>query len=326
MRILQASVANDYLCRMEDLFFTGTIVKSTGSWHYVRTDSGERLACKIKGTFRTKGIRSTNPIAVGDRVDGEVQDHGRGMITRIHPRRNYIIRKAINLARESHILASNIDQAFLMVTMKEPVTLSMFADRFLVTAEAYSVPVVLIFNKTDLYGPVEMGMQFDWISAYTLAGYPCLPLSLVNGKGLEEIRKYLPGKVTLISGNSGVGKSTLINSLDPLQQMKTSKISFSNKSGKHTTTFPEMVEISSGGYIIDTPGIRGFGMLEIDKNELYHYFPEIFKHSHSCQFYNCLHTHEPGCSVREAVENGEVSEMRFLNYLGMMEGVNNKYR
>lgn len=311
---------------MKDQLFTGTIVKTTGSWHYVRTLEGGRLACKIKGTFRMKGIRTTNPVAVGDKVDGEVQDHGHGMITKIHTRKNYIIRKAINLARESHILAANIDQAFLMITLQAPVTLSMFADRFLVTAEAYSVPSVLIFNKTDLYGPEEMGTQFDWINAYTLAGYTCLTLSLKTGKGLEEIRKLLPGKITLISGNSGVGKSTLINSLDPLKQLKTREISVSNKSGKHTTTFPEMVEISSGGHLIDTPGIRGFGMLEIDKNELYHYFPEIFKHSHTCQFYNCSHTHEPGCSVREAVENGEVSEMRFLNYLAMMEGVNNKYR
>lgn len=311
---------------MSTSFFSGTVIKTTGSYHTVRIDNGEVLICGIKGLFRMKGIRTTNPVAVGDRVDGASDEPGKGIITKIHQRRNYIIRKAINLARESHILAANIDQAFLMITLKAPVTLSMFADRFLVTAEAYSVPVVLIFNKTDLYGPDEMATQFDWISAYTLAGYPCQTLSLLNGKGLEEIRKYLPGKITLISGNSGVGKSTLINRLDPLKHLKTREISASNKSGKHTTTFPEMVEISSGGHIIDTPGIRGFGMLEIDKNELYHYFPEIFKYSDFCQFYNCSHTHEPGCSVREAVENGLVSEMRFLNYLGMMEGVNNKYR
>jgi len=311
---------------MSTSLFSGTVIKTTGSYHTVRIDTGEVLICGIKGLFRMKGIRTTNPVAVGDRVDLTSEEPGKGIITKIHQRRNYIIRKAINLARESHILAANIDQAFLMITLKAPVTLSMFADRFLVTAEAYSVPVVLIFNKTDLYGPDEMATQFDWISAYTLAGYPCQTLSLLNGKGLEEIRKYLPGKITLISGNSGVGKSTLINKLDPLKHLKTREISASNKSGKHTTTFPEMVEISSGGYIIDTPGIRGFGMLEIDKNELYHYFPEIFKYSDSCQFYNCSHTHEPGCSVREAVENGLVSEMRFLNYLGMMEGVNNKYR
>lgn len=311
---------------MSTSLFSGTVIKTTGSYHTVRIDSGEVLVCGIKGLFRMKGIRTTNPVAVGDRVDGTCDERGKGIITKIHQRRNYIIRKAINLARESHILAANIDQAFLMITLKEPVTLSMFADRFLVTAEAYSVPTVLIFNKTDLYGPDELGTQFDWINAYTLAGYPCHTLSLKTGKGLEEIRKYLPGKITLISGNSGVGKSTLINSLDQLKHLKTSEISVSNKSGKHTTTFPEMVEIASGGQIIDTPGIRGFGMLEIDKNELYHYFPEIFKHADTCQFYNCLHTHEPGCSVRAAVENGLVSEMRFLNYLGMMEGVNNKYR
>lgn len=306
--------------------FTGTVIKTTGSYHTVRKDSGEIFICGIKGSFRIKGIRTTNPVAVGDRIDGTSEEPGKGIITKIHPRRNYIIRKAINLARESHILAANLDQAFLMITLKAPVTLSMFADRFLVTAEAYSVPVILIFNKTDLYGPDEMGALFDWTSSYKLAGYPCHTLSLATGKGLEAIREYLPGKVTLLSGNSGVGKSTLINSLDPLKHLKTSEISSSNKSGKHTTTFPEMVEIASGGNIIDTPGIRGFGMLEIDKKELYHYFPEIFRYSDSCQFYNCSHTHEPGCSVREAVENGLISEMRFMNYLGMMEGVNNKYR
>jgi len=311
---------------MSTSHFSGTVIKTTGSYHTVKTDNGGVLICGIKGLFRMKGIRTTNPVAVGDRVDVTSEEPGKGIIIKIHQRKNYIIRKAINLARESHILAANIDQAFLMITLKAPVTLSMFADRFLVTAEAYSVPAILIFNKTDLYGPEEMGAQFDWINAYTLAGYPCLPLSLENGKGLEEIRKYLPGKITLISGNSGVGKSTLINRLDPLKHLKTSEISIANKSGKHTTTFPEMIEISSGGQLIDTPGIRGFGMLEIDKNELYHYFPEIFRHSDSCQFYNCSHTHEPGCSVREAVENGLISEMRFSNYLGMMEGVNNKYR
>jgi ribosome biogenesis GTPase len=311
---------------MAATFFSGTVIKTTGSYHNVRTESGDILICGIRGSFRIKGIRTTNPVAVGDKVDGSSEEPGKGTITKIHPRKNYIIRKAINLARESHILAANIDQAFLMITLKSPVTLSMFADRFLVTAEAYSVPAIMIFNKTDLYGPDELGALFDWTNAYTLAGYPCHNLSLLNGKGLEQVRSYLPGKITLVSGNSGVGKSTLINSLDPLKNLKTSEISASNKSGKHTTTFPEMIEIASGGHIIDTPGIRGFGMLEIDKNELYHYFPEIFRHSHSCQFYNCSHTHEPGCSVREAVENGLISEMRFLDYLGMMEGVNNKYR
>jgi ribosome biogenesis GTPase len=248
------------------------------------------------------------------------------MITRIHPRKNYIIRKSINLSKESHILAANLDQALLMITLKSPETLSMFVDRFLVTAEAYSVPVVLIFNKMDLYSDEELNTMAEWVEAYTLAGYPCHPLSLVTKKGLEKVRQLLPGKVTLLSGNSGTGKSTLVNVLDPALNLKTAGISDFHQLGKHTTTFPEMVELSSGGYLIDTPGIRGFGVIEIGKEELYHYFPEIFKHSSGCQFHNCSHTHEPGCAVRKAVEEGEIGEMRFRNYLAMMESSEEKYR
>jgi len=273
-----------------------------------------------------KGIRTTNPVAVGDHVEGELQDDGTGLVTRIQPRKNYIIRKAINLSRESHILAANLDQAILMVTLKAPVTLSMFVDRFLVTAEAYSIPVRLVFNKTDLYSEDQMMIMAEWVEAYNLADYACLPLSLANGRGMEAVRDLLPGKVTLLAGNSGVGKTTLINRLNPGLKLKTADISDYHQSGKHTTTFPEMIEVLSGGFLIDTPGIRGFGVIEIGKEELYHYFPELFKWSKGCQFHNCSHTHEPECAVRKAVEEGLIGEMRYRNYLAMMESGEEKYR
>lgn len=292
----------------------------------MRTLKGEFVPCRLKGTFRIKGIRTTNPVAVGDRVELGRTSDGKGLITTIHPRKNYIIRKAINLSKESHILASNIDQALLMITLKAPETLSMFVDRFLVTAEAYSIPVSLIFNKMDLYDQDQLEILAVWVEAYTLAGYPCYTLSLETGRGLGKIRDLLPGKVTLLSGNSGVGKTTMINKLDPSMNLKTSEISDYHKSGKHTTTFPEMLELSSGGFIVDTPGIRGFGVIEIRKDELYHYFPELFRFSKDCQFYNCSHTHEPGCAVRKAVEEGEIGEMRYNNYLAMMESGDEKYR
>jgi len=311
---------------MEMAGFSGTVVKSTGSAHWVRRPEGNTIRCRLKGTFRMKGIRTTNPVAVGDHVEGELQDDGTGLVTRIQPRKNYIIRKAINLSRESHILAANLDQAILMVTLKAPVTLSMFADRFLVTAEAYSIPVRLVFNKTDLYSEDQMMIMAEWVEAYNLADYACLSLSLANGRGMEAVRDLLPGKVTLLAGNSGVGKTTLINRLNPGLKLKTADISDYHQSGKHTTTFPEMIEVLSGGFLIDTPGIRGFGVIEIGKEELYHYFPELFKWSKGCQFHNCSHTHEPECAVRKAVEEGLIGEMRYRNYLAMMESGEEKYR
>ncbi|MFO7617905.1 MAG: ribosome small subunit-dependent GTPase A [Bacteroidales bacterium] len=305
---------------------TGTVFKTTGSLHLVRTDDGQSLSCSLKGNFRILGIRTTNPVAVGDRVTIERIEQGRGVITRIHPRKNYIIRKAINLSRESHILAANLDQAILMITITYPITLSMFVDRFLVTAEAYSVPVILMFNKLDLYTEEDLAALAEWVEAYTLAGYPCYPVSLVTGKGIKAIRERLPGKITLLSGNSGVGKSTFINFLDPSKNLKTKQISDYHQLGKHTTTFPEMLELADGAFLIDTPGIRGFGVIEIGKEELYHYFPELFKYSGDCQFHNCTHTHEPGCAVRRAVEEGAIGEMRYRNYLVMMESDEDKYR
>lgn len=305
---------------------TGTVHKTTGSVHLVRMDDGQTLSCGLKGNFRMLGIRTTNPVAVGDRVSVELFEPGKGLIIRIHKRRNYIIRKSINLSKESHILAANIDQAILMITITSPVTLSMFIDRFLVTAEAYSVPVILMFNKLDLYTEDDLVALAEWVEAYTLAGYPCYPVSLVTGKGVKQIRELLPGKITLLSGNSGVGKSSFINYLDPSRNLKTEKISDSHQSGKHTTTFPEMMEMPDGAYIVDTPGIRGFGVIEIGKEELYHYFPELFRFSAGCQFHNCTHTHEPGCAVRKAVEEGEIGEMRYRNYLIMMESDEDRYR
>jgi len=311
---------------MEMAGFSGTVVKSTGSAHWVRRPEGNTIMCRLKGTFRMKGIRTTNPVAVGDHVEGELQDDGTGLITRIQPRKNYIIRKAINLSRESHILAANLDQAILMVTLKAPVTLSMFVDRFLVTAEAYSIPVRLVFNKTDLYSEDQMMIMAEWVEAYNLADYACLPLSLATGRGMEAVRDLLHGKVTLLAGNSGVGKTTLINRLNPGLKLKTADISDYHQSGKHTTTFPEMIEVLPGGFLIDTPGIRGFGVIEIGKEELYHYFRELFKWSKGCQFHNCSHTHEPECAVRKAVEEGLIGEMRYRNYLAMMESGEEKYR
>lgn len=306
----------------------GLVVKSTGSWYYVKDNDGRIWSCKIKGTFRIKGIKSTNPVAVGDRVDFKPIEEGEneGLITQLYDRKNYIIRKATKLSRESHIIASNIDQAIVMATLTYPETYTLFIDRFLVTAEAYRIPAKIIFNKTDLYDDQLMEKLNNLIEVYQDAGYECFKISVTNEENLDAIKNLLKDKFSVISGNSGVGKSTLINKLKPDASLKTARISNYHKAGKHCTTFAEMIDLPFGGAIIDTPGIKGFGLVDMYKEEIYHYFPEIFNASFGCKFHNCTHTHEPGCHVKELVENGEINTTRYDNYLRIMEDNEEKYR
>lgn len=274
-----------------------------------------------------KGIRLTNPVAVGDVVEIEfMEGQETGVICKIWPRKNYIIRKSINLAREAHILAANVDQAFLMVTLRDPTTFSMFIDRFLVSAEAYKIPASLIFNKIDIYQEEDIRQMAEWVQIYTRAGYPCHELSVKKSIGTEAFLANLSDKISVISGNSGVGKSSLINALIPGSRLKTGTISSHHLAGKHTTTYPEMIELPGGGYIIDTPGIRGFGTVDIGKEELYHFFPDLFRVSSGCKYHNCSHSHEPDCAVIRAVEGGEISLMRYNNYLNMLNEDDEKYR
>ncbi|MGM0531669.1 MAG: ribosome small subunit-dependent GTPase A [Bacteroidota bacterium] len=306
----------------------GLVVKSTGSWYYVRDTHGRIWSCKIKGTFRIKGIRTTNPVAVGDRVDFKPMEEGEreGLITRLHERKNYIIRKATKLSRESHIIASNIDQAIVMATLAYPETYTLFIDRFLVTAEAYRIPAKIIFNKIDLYDEQLKEKLNKLIQIYNDVGYECFKVSVTKEENLESIKNLLKDKYSVISGNSGVGKSTLINKLKPEANLKTAHISDYHRTGKHCTTFAEMIDLPLGGSIIDTPGIKGFGLVDMDKEEIYHYFPEIFNASAGCKFHNCTHTHEPGCHVKELVETGEINQSRYNNYLRIFEDNEEKYR
>ena len=338
----------------------GLVVKNTGSWYTVKQDDGQLLDCKIKGNFRLKGIRSTNPVAVGDRVevvcddrDGRTDGPGEkgegrfGWITSIEDRRNYIIRKSINLSKQSHILAANVDQALLIVTVNYPQTSTTFIDRFLASAEAYRVPVVLVFNKTDLLNDDDCRYQQMMVDLYENIGYTCVQVSAQTGLGLDSLKAMLNGKITLLSGNSGVGKSTLINRLVPGANQRTAEISDSHNTGMHTTTFSEMIAIDhepltidheplnngssgvghGGGYLIDTPGIKGFGTFDMEREELTGYFKEIFRFSKDCRFSNCTHTHEPGCAVLKALEDHYIAQSRYQSYLSMLDDKDDgKYR
>ena len=309
----------------------GLVVKNTGSWYTVLTDDGQLLECKVKGNFRIKGIRSTNPVAVGDRVTV----NGENWIIDIDDRRNYIIRKSINLSKQSHIIAANVDQALLIVTVNYPQTSTTFIDRFLASAEAYRVPVILVFNKTDLLSPEEAHYQQMLITLYQTIGYECRAISAETGEGVPELASLLPGKITLLSGNSGVGKSTLINRLVPGANLRTAEISDAHNAGQHTTTFSEMISLSPNihhpspaeGWLIDTPGIKGFGTFDMEPEELTSYFKEIFRFSQDCRFSNCTHTHEPGCAVLKALEDHYISQSRYQSYLSMLEDKDQgKYR
>ena len=305
----------------------GLVIKNTGSWYSVKTDDGQVIESKIKGNFRLKGIRSTNPVAVGDRVELITNQEGTAFISAIEDRRNYIIRKSQNLSKQSHILAANVDQAFLIVTVNHPQTSTIFIDRFLASAEAYRVPVVLVFNKTDLLTEEELHYERMMMTIYQTIGYACYEISAATGAGIDRLIPLLQDKVTLLSGNSGVGKSTLINQILPGVNLKTAEISDAHNTGMHTTTFSEMLELPDGGYLIDTPGIKGFGTFDMEPEELTSYFKEIFKFSEGCKFNNCTHTHEPGCAVLAAVENHYIAESRYRSYLSMLEDKDeNKYR
>ena len=305
----------------------GFVTKNTGSWYSVKTDDGKVVECKIKGNFRLKGIRSTNPVAVGDHVEIALNQEGTAFITHIDERRNYIIRKSQNLSKQSHIIAANVDQAFLIVTVNYPQTSTTFIDRFLASAEAYSVPVVLVFNKRDILSDDERHYQQSMVHLYETIGYECREISAATGEGIEELHKLLKGKITLLSGNSGVGKSTLINQILPEANLRTAEISDAHNTGMHTTTFSEMLELPEGGYIIDTPGIKGFGTFDMEPEELTSYFREIFHFSKDCKFSNCTHTHEPGCAVLKALEDHYIAQSRYQSYLGMLEDKDeNKYR
>lgn len=305
----------------------GLVIKNTGSWYSVKTDIGKVVECKIKGNFRLKGIRSTNPVAVGDNVEIALNSEGTAFITHIEERRNYIIRKSQNLSKQSHILAANVDQAFLIVTVNYPQTSTTFIDRFLASAEAYSVPVVLVFNKCDILSDDEHHYQQSMIHLYETIGYECREVSATTGEGVDGLHALLKGKITLLSGNSGVGKSTLINKILPEANLRTAEISDAHNTGMHTTTFSEMLELPEGGYIIDTPGIKGFGTFNMEPEELTSYFPEIFHFSKGCKFSNCTHTHEPGCAVLKAIDDHFIAQSRYQSYLNMLEDKDeNKYR
>ena len=307
---------------------TGVVIKSTGSWYTIKThDSGVVYQCRIRGKFRLSGIKSTNPITVGDIVDFELENNSdKGIITTIHERKNYIIRKSVNLSKQTHIIAANIDQVFLLVTLESPPTFTSFIDRFLATAEAYSIPAILIFNKIDIYSKklLEKKQQLEQI--YRAIGYECLDISAKEKINIQKLKIMMQDRVSMFSGHSGVGKSTLINTIHPALNLKTSKISVQHKQGQHTTTFAEMFLLPFGGYIIDTPGIKGFGVVDFKKEEIGDFFPEIFKQKQYCKFNNCLHINEPNCAIKIAVKDGTIATSRYNSYLQLLIDEQENYR
>lgn len=304
----------------------GVVVKNTGSWYSVMDETtGRVVACKIKGKFRLGEIRTTNPISVGDRVDVQINDNEDAVITHIHERKNYIIRRSSNLSKEGHVIAANIDQAFLVVTLDFPKTSVEFIDRFLLTSEAYHIPASIILNKIDRYDESYAPMLAEFHNIYDMAGYDIVEVSARSGVNIDEIKRRMKGRTTLFAGNSGVGKSTLINAIDPTLELRTGEISDYHNRGKHTTTFSEMFPLAEGGFLIDTPGIKGFGLVDIENEEVCRYFPDIFAYAPRCQYYNCTHTHEPSCAVREAVEAGKIHESRYMSYLKILDE-DGKYR
>lgn len=310
-------------------FMTGTVYKSTGSWYTVRTLLGVTYDCRIKGKFRLKGIKSTNPIAVGDLVDFEIETLDNvttGIIHHIHDRKNYIVRKSVNLSKQTHIIASNIDQVFLLITINNPPTLTSFIDRFLVTAEAYSIKTVLLFNKIDVYDE-ETILEVRYLaSVYRAIGYECIGISAETGKNIDKVKALMLGKVSMFAGHSGVGKSTLVNALEPSLDLKTKAISTQHMQGQHTTTFAEMFDLSFDARIIDTPGIKGFGVVDMEKEEIGGYFPEFFALKQDCKFNNCLHLEEPKCAVKDALDRDEISFSRYRSYVQIIEGEDEHYR
>ncbi|RTY92497.1 ribosome small subunit-dependent GTPase A [Flavobacterium sp. GT3R68] len=308
---------------------TGIVYKSTGSWYTVKSSEGDFIECRMKGKFRIKGIKSTNPIAVGDIVDYELDENSdivTGVIHKIHDRKNYIVRKSVNLSHQMHIIASNIDQVFLLITINNPPTTTNFIDRFLVTAEAYGIEAILIFNKIDTYDEATVEEQLYLQHIYQQVGYKCLRVSSTQGKGVEELKEMMFGKVSMFSGHSGVGKSTLVNAMEPSLHLKTKDISEQSKQGQHTTTFAEMYDLAFGAHIIDTPGIKGFGIVDMEKEEISGYFPEFFKLKDQCKFNNCLHKEEPHCAIKSALERDEIAWSRYNSYLKILEGDDEHYR
>ena len=305
----------------------GLVIKNTGSWYAVKTADGEMFNCKIKGVFRLKEIRTTNPIAVGDRVLFELGENGQSpVITEIIDRKNYMIRRASNLSKQSHIIACNLDLAMLVVTINFPPVSTVFIDRFLATSEAYKIPVILVFNKLDKYGEKEIERLNGLCTLYESIGYRCFQVSATENTNIDDLKKHIEGKITLISGHSGAGKSTLLNAVLPDAKAKTGEISHYHNRGMHTTTFSQMYTFGNG-YLIDTPGIKGFGTIDINPQEAGHFFPEIFSVSKQCKFDNCTHTHEPGCAVCEALEKGQIAESRFNSYLSILRDYDaEKYR